>query len=343
MEITKDTLKREAKFLAICLVVSIIQAYLMCPRCNSFQSYSLVTSFILLLYVFLWRGNAVLAHYLTEKISWIDFPVKRLLVGVALTIIFTLAAILLVMFVFENFLDLSFGSSYMFTILVAMLATFIISIFMHSKEFLFFWQKAALDAEKFQRESMAAKYENLKTQINPEFLFQSLHDLDSLVFQDEEKAVLFIKRLADVYRYILDTREREVVPVKEEALFLHNYFYLLRNRFGQLLNIQMDLSSENIYLPPLAIQMVIESNLANIEFNESNPLVILLTEENGRVKLTYNSQFKKPEAKARHLQVIEKIKDRFAFLSTRPFEMVEADTRFTILFPEIDAAYISAG
>jgi hypothetical protein len=343
MEVTRGTLKREVKFLAICLVASVIQAYLMCPRCNSFQSYSLVTGFVLLLYVFLWRGNAVLAHYLTAKISWIDFPVKRLFVGVASTVIFTLLSVLLVMFVFENFLDLRFGSSYMLTIVVAMVITFMVSIFIHSNEFLFFWRKAALDAEKFQRESMAARYENLKTQINPEFLFQSLHDLDSLVFEDEEKAVLFIKRLADVYRYILDTREREVVPLKEETLFLQNYFYLLQNRFGQLLNIQMDLSSKDIFLPPLAIQMVIESNLANLEFNKSNPLFISLTEENGRVKLTHNNQYKNPEAKAGHLQVIEKIKDRFAFLSTTPFEAVESDSVLVILFPEIDAAYISPG
>ena len=77
-------------------------------------------------------------------------------------------------------------------------------------------RKATLDAEILEKEGIRAKYEALKNQVNPHFLFNSLNALTNLVYEDQDKAVRFIKQLSEVYRYVLDSRDKEVVPLEEE-------------------------------------------------------------------------------------------------------------------------------
>ena len=72
----------------------------------------------------------------------------------------------------------------------------------------------------------------LRNQVNPHFLFNSLNALTNLVYEDQDKAAKFIKQLSEVYRYLLDTRDKEIVPLEEEKKFLNSYLFLQQIRFG---------------------------------------------------------------------------------------------------------------
>jgi hypothetical protein len=333
MVFTKKIIKRELIFLAIVMVASLVQAFLMCRSCNEFGKYAVVTSFNLVLYFLLWRGNAFLTKYLSGGISWVEYPARRFFIGLATTIVYTLSATLIVILVYDNYLGLNFGSSYRLTIIIVLAITFVISLFRHSQEFLNSWRKAEIEAERLQRESISARYENLKTQINPDFLFQSLRDLDRLVFIDEERAVTYIKRLSEVYRYVLDTREKEVVSVRSEGRFLRDYFFLLRERYGDSFAGDMGVFTSDLYVPPLAIQMIIESNLLNAQFSSETPFRIWVGERNGQVVITHPSRFKDKSARDRYQEVIDRIKDRFNFLAPAPFELQEVNGEIILTFP----------
>ena len=89
-----------------------------------------------------------------------------------------------------------------------------------SRSFLFNWHKTKIDAHKFKRESTVYEFETLRNQVNPHFLFNSLNALSNLVYEDQDKAAKFIKQQAsEVYRYLLDTRDTEIVPLEEEKNF----------------------------------------------------------------------------------------------------------------------------
>jgi len=66
--------------------------------------------------------------------------------------------------------------------------------------------------------------------LNPHFLFNNLSVLTSLVYKNQDKAADFINELAKVYRYVLDTKNAELVPLQEELTFLNHYIYL--QKFG---------------------------------------------------------------------------------------------------------------
>jgi sensor histidine kinase YesM len=181
------------------------------------------------MWIVLWKGNSLVASQISNRVSWLEFPLKRLLVGFAGTIAYTLLAVMALMSFFEYVLGFNFGKSYLYTIYIAVGITITLSLILHSRSFLLHWRQAALDAAKYERESIAARYESLKNQVNPHFLFNSFNALTNLVYEDQDKAVRFIKHLSEVYRYVLDTHNLEVVTLEEEEKFLNAFLYLLNN------------------------------------------------------------------------------------------------------------------
>jgi sensor histidine kinase YesM len=315
MIISKEVIFREIVILAGTLLASVAQAFLMCSRCTTFRSYALVTFFVFLLWIFLWRGNSLLTEYLSRKISWLDFPVKRFLVGFVTTVVYTLSVVVILMLLFYVFAGFNFGGGAQFTIIFTVVLTLIISLFLHSREFLFYWKKAAYESVEFQRESISARYEALKNQVNPAFLFHSLNAMSSLVYDDRDQAVRYIKQLSDVYRYILDTREKEVAPVEEEARFLQSYGFLLAVRFNGMLVLQIDLPASDKFLPPLAVQLIIESAVNNLDFPPMTQAEITVSCDGKFVYVAHGDGWKNDACKNAYEQNMERIIGRYTFLT----------------------------
>src|SRR5688572_18321019 len=274
MVITRDVLIRELKFAGSFIMASIIQTYFTCPFCNTVEEFSLIAFFTLIMWILLWRGNSLVNHVVDSKVSWYKFPTRRLVVGLAATIVYTLIAVITAMITFEKIFSFSFGSSFLWTIYFSVIVTIIISLILHSREFLLRGRQATLDKEIHQKESIRAKYEALKSQVSPHFLFNSLNALTKLVYEDQDKAAKFIKQLSEVYRYVLDTRDKEVVLLEEELKFLSSYAYLQEIRFGDKLSIEISLNGLKSMVAPLALQMLIENAVKHNEVSEENPLRI---------------------------------------------------------------------
>lgn len=323
--------KQFAPFLA----VSFLQAWLLCPKCNSVRSYTMMISFTFLMWVMLWEGNGRLTNWLTTKISWIEFPVKRFFVGVVSTVGFTVVSMVLIMFIFENAFGMSFGRGYIYTIYGSIVVTILISLFLHGRAFLMYWRQATLDKEKFEKESIAARYEALKSQVNPHFLFNSLNALTNLVHENPDKAVTFIKQLSDVYRYVLDTRDQEVVPIDEELKFLNSYLYLQQIRFGQKLTIDNRVHDQSFFTTPLALQLLIENAIKHNVIAEDEPLTIRLFERDGFVCVSNNLQRKKILTEHSAGIGLENIRKRFSLLSDQQVKITDGPDVFEVCLPKL--------
>lgn len=320
MTISRDVLIREVKILAIFFLASAIQTPLMCRGCTVFRSYILVFAFTFVLWILLWRGNAILTDYVSTKVSWLDNPGKRFVTGLVTTVVYTFLAVLLVIFFFQQVFGFNFGNNYRFTLIFSVAITLLISLFLHCREFLSFWRKASFDAVRFQRESIAARYEALKNQVNPAFLFHSLNTLSGLVYNDEEKAVRYIKALADVYRYVLDTREKEIVPVSDEVAFLCSYAYLLRMRYGIELQIPAEGEYSAEFIPPAVFHMIIENLLPHDAASGVFPSRFTVAGGEGVMELTFPRAFSAPTEKT-FPDFIERIRNRYKFLTDKEVVM----------------------
>jgi len=282
----------------------------------------------------LWVVNAELNNLLDLKLSWVKSPIKRLIAGLIGTVFFTVLAILLIVKGWELIWDIHFDDYYEI-IGSSLTITFFISLFFHGRGFLIEWRRSAVEAEQYQQESMKATYENLKSQVNPHFLFNSLNALTNLVYEDQDKAVNFIKQLSEVYRYVLDTRDREVVPLEEELKFLKSYAFLQQIRFGNKLSIDFSLDGTNSMVAPLALQMLIENAVKHNEVSEENPLRVRIYKDGNFIVVENNLQKKSLMGESSSGVGLENIQKRYEFLSDQKVTIEQSDNKYLVKLPII--------
>ncbi len=206
---------------------------------------------------------------------------------------------------------------------------------MTSRSFLFNWKQADLNAEKLLRENLSARYENLKSQVNPHFLFNNLNALTNLVYEDQDKAAKFIKQLSDVYRYVLDTRDREVVPLEDELRFLQSYIFLQQIRFGDKLKIDVQLNGTKSLVAPLSLQMLIENAIKHNVISEENPLSVNVYADEQYLTVENNLQKKMVIKEDSPKMGLENIKKRYEYLSDKKVIVEESASKFAVHLPFI--------
>ncbi|MBT1687287.1 sensor histidine kinase [Dawidia soli] len=333
MKLTRKIILSELRDMAILLVVGFLMTYtgLSCRACDIHtQRFWITASFTGLSWILLFKGNSYLADAVSLKLSWFKYPVRRVVAGVLVTIAYTtLVMYLLNAFYFLTF-DIKFGNSALYTIAF----TLVISLVMHGRAFLLGWRQAAIDAERLQKENIEARYENLKSQVNPHFLFNTLNVLSNLVYEDQDKAVKFIKHLAEVYRYVLDTHNQEVVTLEEEEKFLHAFLYLQQMRFGHKLAVDIRLQGVQSMVPPLVLQMLFENAMKHNVVSEENPLTIRVYAEDAYLVVENNFQQKMVLPEESTGLGLENIRHRYEFLSKLPVEVIQND-KFIVKLPII--------
>jgi sensor histidine kinase YesM len=303
---------------------------LTCVSCmTSTRDFWIIGSFTALMWISLWKGNSCIPDYITHRLSWLHEPVKKFLYNLAFTTVYTLSAVygLAALYKMIFHIDLSKG------IIYSVIITIIISLFMHGRGFLINWKQTAIAAEKHERESMAAKYESLRNQVNPHFLFNSFNALSNLVYEDPDKAVKFIKQLSNVYRYVLDTREKEIVSLAEELKFLESYVYLQKIRFGDKLRVNMSVSAKNESIAPLALQMLFENAIKHNVISDENPLDVRVFDENGFVIVENNLQRKMSLGEPSAGVGLDNICKRYEFLSDTKVQVIEQHDKFIVKLP----------
>ena len=129
---------------------------------------------------------------------------------------------------------------------------------------------------KLQKDNLQSQFETLKNQVNPHFLFNSLNVLTSLISVDPELAEEFTGQLSKIYRYVLEHKSEDIVPLSTEKDFLESYVFLLDIRFKGKLRVNISIQAEklNMKIPPLAIQLLIENAIKHNIFSVKSPLII---------------------------------------------------------------------
>lgn len=166
-------------------------------------------------------------------------------------------------------------------------------------EIIYYFQKyreAIQESEAVKKAGLQSQYENLKSQVNPHFLFNALNSLSALISEDRDKASLFLDELASVYRYLLQAGQRPLVTLAEEIKFLKAYRFLLDTRFGDGLQWGVDIEKRflDYMLPPLALQTLIENALRhNILLPETPLTLYIATHDDGSLMVVNNLQRKR--------------------------------------------------
>ncbi len=191
------------------------------------------------------------------------------------------------------------------------------------------WKANALAKEKTQME-----YESLKQHLNPHFLFNSLTSLSSLIRFDPKTASTFLDGMSKIYRYILQSKNEETVSLRKEINFVKTFIYLQTTRFGDGLQILIDISEEQMgyKIVPVTLQNLIENAIKHNLVEVSSPLVVRIFCEGEFLIVRNNMQVKKFVG-ASNQQGLSNMKLLYSYLSEKPLSVHSDDEYFTVKIP----------
>lgn len=324
------------------VVGGVIIGALTCQGCLASGNYEAFWSAFFISVAFwllLSEGNAFLSDQIDKYVTWLQSPVKRLLIGTIVLLIYTVIASYFVLYIFIEIYHqgdfwLNMKNNWLGNLIIPISITIFITIILHGREFFMSWRQTAVNLEILKSENIATKYESLKNQVNPHFLFNSLNALSSLVYSDQDRAVDFIRKLSEVYRYVLDHQMDEVVTLEEELEFVESFVFLNKIRFGENLKVDLgDFSPQDKYMiPPLALQMLLENCFKHNVVSKDNNLHVDIYLEDGFVVVKNNLNPKKVAEHSSGLG-LNNIKSRFSFLTEKAVEIIESEDAFAVKIP----------
>jgi len=196
---------------------------------------------------------------------------------------------------------------------------------------------AQLEHLQHERKQLELQFEALKSQISPHYLFNSLNTISSLLFKDIQSAEQFIRRLAQTYQYILATQNKKYVLLREELDFVQSYYYLLRIRFQQQLNVEINVPASilNTRIPPLTLQMLVENAVKHNAVAGDNKLFIYITAQDNTYLKVVNTKTGISDDMDSFKVGLENIRKRYRYFTDKQI-VVKDDEKFMVSLPVID-------
>ena len=193
------------------------------------------------------------------------------------------------------------------------------------------WQSQILRIEKQQKEN---ELKLLRSQIDPHFLFNNLNTLDSLIDSDSEKAKEYINRLSLIYRYLIQTKDAEVMELRSEIQFAENYIFLIETRFGNdyKFTIEKEGDITDKFIPTGALQALLENV---VKHNKASNKVIKTQIKITNDWLTVNNTKSNTLNKESLGTGLQNLQTRYELLSDKKVDIKNANSRFVISIPII--------
>lgn len=190
-------------------------------------------------------------------------------------------------------------------------------------------------AQQMQQDYVKMQYRQLKGQINPHFLFNSLNVLVSLVNKDSQRAIDYIKKLSEVYRYVLSHDQEDMVQVADEIRFIENYLEILQIRFGLGLQTDIELSKDDLirFIPPMSLQVLVENVVKHNSISRSNPLKIIIRSD-GEYVIIENNIIPRIHVVNSMGIGLANIQEKYRIIANKDIDVVDTDpTRFIVKLP----------
>ena len=182
--------------------------------------------------------------------------------------------------------------------------------------------------------------EILKNQVKPHFLFNSLNTVISIIPDEPDKAIDYVQRLSKVYRYILEIKDKKLIPIYEELDCIKDYAYMLKIRFGN--NLQFDIDEKSIdinqHIVPLSVQLLVENAVKHNIISNKRPLKITIHKgQNGSLLVSNNLQPKVQKMPSTGTGLVN-IRERYHLLTDHQVDIIQTQNTFTVSIPLIEIA-----
>ncbi len=202
---------------------------------------------------------------------------------------------------------------------------FIETIYMHYQRI-----ETDLEREKF-------KYNLLRNQLNPHFLFNSLNTLSAMVYtKTPEESVDYIDKLSDFYRYVLTNEGKNLISLKEEIELINKYGDILKTRFmdGFVLNINLNEKDLNKKILFMSLQLLVENAVKHNIASKEEPLIVSIYSENDFIICSNNKIIRSDNVISTGIG-LDNLNERYKIISKKEITIIEEKEKFTVKIPMI--------
>ncbi|MEO1030350.1 MAG: histidine kinase [Bacteroidota bacterium] len=191
-----------------------------------------------------------------------------------------------------------------------------------------------IEKERLKQQSLQNELAALRNQVNPHFLFNSLNSLSLLVREDQKAAGKFINKLSFLYRYILQSKDQDLVTVKEELKFLESYVHLIKERYRDNFNVNIHINDALLQkkLPTLALQLLMENAVKHNEISNDKPLYVDVFDEDGWLVIKNKLQKRTGRIESTNTG-LSNLNTRFKLQMDKNIEILKDDTHFSVKIP----------
>lgn len=199
--------------------------------------------------------------------------------------------------------------------------------------FYILWRKSAQKEQSLREENLKNRYQTLKSQVNPHFLFNSLNTLSELVYVDAKKADNYIQKLSGIYRYILENEETDLISLKKELEFVNQYFNLQKERINGTISLEIDVPETAEYkIIPVSLQLLVENALKHNSMSIEKPLEIKIFKNDDYIVVSNTIQRKNILESSAHTG-LSNLKERVSLIMGRELIVNKETNQFVVKIP----------
>lgn len=327
--------------LILLIVVSELLAYFFAEELAIEPTLVITVSWFTTVVIMLWLGNRLITRQFNKYFPWLKYGTKRFYAHLTVGIFYSLVITNITYVIFKVLLT---TDPPVYEQIIVM-NTFGLAIFIplfsiyFSVHFLNQWKESELVAEKFKKETVHAELVSLKNHLDPHFLFNNLNILSSLIDKDKGLSKDFLDKFAEVYRVILKSKDEDLISLEEELEFISSYIYLLKTRFEENIQFEMQIKADDKYkmLPPLTLQLLVENAIKHNIISEKKPLKVRIKSADDNRLVIENTLYKKPaELKEVGGSGLENIKKRYNYFSDDEIVIEENAEAFIVKIPLLE-------
>ncbi|MFT5737654.1 MAG: two-component system LytT family sensor kinase [Maribacter sp.] len=289
--------------------------------------------------IILYMVNALWFIYLLNKFDFFIYTLRRMTIAITGNIVVSCIGVFIcrsILFIglydssIIQFLTTETWDSYVQPMVFALGISLIFYAIWYGK----YKQESKVKEQKVIASTASAKFDALKNQLDPHFLFNSLNVLTSLIDEDPYQAQKFTTSLSKVYRYVLEQKNKDLVSVDEELQFAKTYVRLLKMRFEDSIIFDVPDAAKNLEakIVPLSLQLLLENAVKHNIVTSKKPLHIKVEEIDDMLVVSNNLQEKQVINKSTGVG-LQNITQRYDILTDREVGIKKTSDHFKVYLP----------
>lgn len=303
-----------------------INIYIFTPEAPLFSLIEVaILFFITRFYIKVWQKTEIASMGEMLKIfclSLISFPILMQIIGFIIALLF-------------NTIERNFNpQTIIHTALTHFLDGFIYGSFLLAYHYYKSHKKNQELLANYHKTVSESRIYQLKAQLNPHFLFNNLNVLDQLIDEDKNKASVFLNEFAEIYRYVLQASDREIVPLNEEITFAKQFFRILQHKYENAYQLSIETGGSQAYIVPLTLQLLIENTIQHNLGTTENPIAIKINISDEELSVINNCKAKIHQ-KPTSGRALNNLKEQYRLLTNKEVKILKHENQFQVIVPLI--------